>query len=66
MAAPSAAHGPPAAAAVLVVDDVGVGAAVVEIVEVFAGEGTGSVDNAGGGVGVAVAGRVVRVAVRCC
>jgi len=36
---------------------------------VFAGEGVGSVDNAGGGVRVAVAavaGRVVRVAVRCC
>jgi len=68
MAAPLATHSPPAAA-VLVVDNVGIGAAVVEIVEVFAGEGVGGVDNAGGGVRVAVAavaGRVIRVAVRCC
>jgi len=68
MAVPLATHSPPAAA-VLVVDDVGIGAAVVEIVEVFAGEGVGGVDNAGGGVRVAVAavaGRVVRVAVRRC
>jgi len=66
MAAPSAAHSLPAAAAILVVDNVGVGAAVVKIVKVFAGKGVGSVDNAGGGVRIAVAGRVVRIAVRHC
>jgi len=68
VAAPLAAHGPPAAA-VLVVNDVGIGAAVVKIVEVFAGKGVGSVDNACGGVRVAVAavaGRAIRVAVRRC
>jgi len=56
-----------AAAVLVVVDNVDVGATVVEIVKAFAGKGAGGVDNAGGGVGLAVAavaGRVGGVAVR--